>query len=209
MMATMDVHHIGCLSEEDSWFLFRQRAFTTGVEEESHIAIGKTIVKKCGGVPLAIKALGSLMRFKSHESEWRNNSYSYGWQMDLFPLKTKMIFKELVWRSFLQDVEINSKGDVTCKMHDLMHDLAVSIMKHETCIPEYGKVMEIPKTLRHLSFDIPSIWANLDNKRKLKFPGDGSLRSLICHKDKLTSYEVDVSSSLLKQRNLRALHDQS
>ncbi|KAK4382617.1 putative disease resistance protein RGA3, partial [Sesamum angolense] len=265
MMATMDVHHIGCLSEEDSWFLFRQRAFTTGVEEESHIAIGKTIVKKCGGVPLAIKALGSLMRFKSHESEWLAVKESEIWQLsddenDIFPalrlsyynlapqmrqcfaycclfpkdhvMKEKqliqlwmangfvpsqdqndlyfsghLIFKELVWRSFLQDVEINSKGDVTCKMHDLMHDLAVSIMKHETCIPEYGKVMEIPKTLRHLSFDIPSIWANLDNKRKLKFPGDGSLRSLICHKDKLTSYEkVDVSSSLLKQRNLRALH---
>ncbi|KAL0291743.1 UNVERIFIED_CONTAM: putative disease resistance protein RGA1 [Sesamum calycinum] len=90
MMATMDVHHIGCLSEEDSWFLFRQRAFTTGVEEESHIAVGKAIVEKCGGVPLAIKALGSLMRFKSHGSEWLAIKESEIWQLsddenDIFP----------------------------------------------------------------------------------------------------------------------------
>ncbi|KAL0423826.1 UNVERIFIED_CONTAM: putative disease resistance protein RGA3 [Sesamum radiatum] len=89
-MVTMDVHHIGCLSQEDSWFLFRQRAFTTGVEEESHIAIGKRIVEKCGGVPLAIKALGSLMRFKSHESEWLAIKESEIWQFsdeenDIFP----------------------------------------------------------------------------------------------------------------------------
>ncbi|KAL0431172.1 UNVERIFIED_CONTAM: putative disease resistance protein RGA1 [Sesamum radiatum] len=90
MMATIDVHHIGCLSEENSWSLFRQRAFTNGVEEESHIAIGKAIVEKCGGVPLAIKALGSLMRFKSHESEWLAIKESEIWQLsddenDIFP----------------------------------------------------------------------------------------------------------------------------
>ncbi|KAL0431173.1 UNVERIFIED_CONTAM: hypothetical protein Sradi_0743300 [Sesamum radiatum] len=115
-----------------------------------------------------------------------------------------LIFKELVWRSFLQDVMINSKGNVTCKMHDLMHDLAVSIMKHETCILERGKVMDIPKTLRHLSFDISSISAILDNKRKLKFPGDGSLRSLIFHEDKFAYRTEEFSSSLSKQKNLRA-----
>ncbi|KAL0396050.1 UNVERIFIED_CONTAM: putative disease resistance protein RGA1 [Sesamum calycinum] len=261
MMTTMDVHHIGCLSEEDSWFLFRQRAFTTGVEEESHIAIGKTIVKKCGGVPLAIKALGSLMRFKSHESEWLAIKESEIWQLsddenDIFPalrlsyynlapqmrqcfaycclfpkdcvmeekeliqlwmangfvpsqdqndlyFSGHLIFKELVWRSFLQDVEINSKGDVTCKMHDLMHDLAVSIMKHETCILEYGKEMDIPKTLRHLFLYLSSDW-EINTKTKLKFPGDRSLRSLIVHE---FVYDIEgLSSSLLKLRNLRALH---
>ncbi|KAK4383842.1 putative disease resistance protein RGA3 [Sesamum angolense] len=262
MMATIGVYHIGCLSEEDSWFLFRQRAFTTGVEEESHIAIGKAIVKKCGGVPLAIKALGSLMRFKSHESEWLAIKKSEIWQLsdddnDIFPalrlsyynlapqmrqcfaycclfpkdhvMKEKqliqlrmangfvpsqdqndlyfnghLIFKELVWRSFLQDVEIDPKGNVTCKMHDLMHDLAVSIMKHETCNLEGGKVMDIPKTLRHLCFDMSSNSAILDNKRKLKFQGDGSLRSIIFHE---LAYNIEgLSSSLSKQRNLRALH---
>ncbi|KAL0431149.1 UNVERIFIED_CONTAM: putative disease resistance protein RGA3 [Sesamum radiatum] len=260
MMATVDVHHIGFLSEENSWSLFRQRAFTNGVEEESHIAIGKAIVKKCGGVPLAIKALGSLMRFKSHESEWLAIKESEIWQLsydedDIFPIlrlsyynlapqmrqcfaycclfpkdhvmeekqliqlwmangfvpsqdqsdlyfSGHLIFKELVWRSFLQDVMINSEGNVTCKMHDLMHDLAVSVMKHETCVLESDKVMDIPKTLRHLSFDMSSISEIL---RKPKFPGEGSLRSLISH-ERLDFMTEEFSSSLSKQQNLRAFH---
>jgi hypothetical protein len=40
-------------------------------EEWVHLeAIGVSIVKKCGGVPLAIKALGNLMRLKESEDEW-------------------------------------------------------------------------------------------------------------------------------------------
>ncbi|KAL0462213.1 UNVERIFIED_CONTAM: putative disease resistance protein RGA1 [Sesamum latifolium] len=66
------------------------------------------------------------------------------------------------------------------------------------------KVMEIPKTLRHLSFDIPSIWAIADNKGKLKFD---SLRSLICHdhNGKSVSWSRQFSLSLSKQQNLRAI----
>ncbi|KAK4410145.1 putative disease resistance protein RGA3 [Sesamum angolense] len=81
MKATVGVHRIGYLSEDDSWSLFRQRAFTTGDGKENFVAIGKAIVKKCGGVPLAIKALGSLMHFKTHESEWLAIKESEIWQL--------------------------------------------------------------------------------------------------------------------------------
>ncbi|KAG8373770.1 hypothetical protein BUALT_Bualt11G0059700 [Buddleja alternifolia] len=70
MMATITPHKIECLLEHDSWSLFKRRAFEGREEEENLVAIGKVIVKKCGGIPLAINALGSLMRFKSYESEW-------------------------------------------------------------------------------------------------------------------------------------------
>ncbi|XP_060670932.1 putative disease resistance protein RGA4 [Ziziphus jujuba] len=41
-------------------------------------------------------------------------------------------FKELLWRSFFEEVEIDEKGTVTkCKMHDLMHELAESITRPE------------------------------------------------------------------------------
>ncbi|KAL5701292.1 hypothetical protein ACHQM5_026642 [Ranunculus cassubicifolius] len=59
------------LSEDDCWSLFKQRAFGMGNGETPNLVeIGKEITKKCGGVPLAAKALGGLMRFKSHESDW-------------------------------------------------------------------------------------------------------------------------------------------
>ncbi|KAJ1269465.1 hypothetical protein BS78_07G214000 [Paspalum vaginatum] len=41
--------------------------------------------------------------------------------------KGELIFNELVWRSFLQDVNGFQDGTIVCKMHDLMHDLAKDI----------------------------------------------------------------------------------
>ncbi|PIA32307.1 hypothetical protein AQUCO_04500127v1 [Aquilegia coerulea] len=59
------------LSEDDCWSLFRQRAFGIGnIESPNLVKIGKEILKKCGGVPLAAKVLGGLMRFKIDEKEW-------------------------------------------------------------------------------------------------------------------------------------------
>ncbi|XXG89731.1 hypothetical protein AAC387_Pa12g1663 [Persea americana] len=72
IMGTLPPHELAGLSEEDCWFLFKKRAFTPG-EEDKHpnlIVHGKEIVKKCGGLPLAAKSLGSLMFFKREETEW-------------------------------------------------------------------------------------------------------------------------------------------
>ncbi|KAL0424039.1 UNVERIFIED_CONTAM: putative disease resistance protein RGA1 [Sesamum radiatum] len=257
MMATVVVHRIGYLSEDDSWSLFRQRAFTTGDGKENFVAIGKAIVKKCGGVPLAIKALGSLMHFKTHESEWLAIKESEIWQLSddengilpalrlsyynlvpqmrqcfgyccIFPkdyvmeektliqlwmangfvdlyLTGRLIFKELVWRSFLQDVKRNQRVGVTCKMHDLMHDLAVFVMGRETIILEHDKVMNIPKTIRHLCFNLRSSSTILDNNIKaLKCSIGGSLRSLIVR----MVAGVEISSLISKQQYLRAFDQQ-
>ncbi|MED6159104.1 hypothetical protein PIB30_039252 [Stylosanthes scabra] len=59
------------LSDNDCWELFKQRAFGPNEEErEELVIIGKEILKKCAGVPLAAIALGSLLRFKREEREW-------------------------------------------------------------------------------------------------------------------------------------------
>ncbi|KAF2294032.1 hypothetical protein GH714_006817 [Hevea brasiliensis] len=59
------------LSETESWLLFKQMAFKQGQAlSPSYEAIGKEIVVKCVGVPLAIRAIGALLYFKSTESEW-------------------------------------------------------------------------------------------------------------------------------------------
>uniref|UniRef100_K4CMW5 NB-ARC domain-containing protein n=1 Tax=Solanum lycopersicum TaxID=4081 RepID=K4CMW5_SOLLC len=51
------------LEKEDCWLLFLQRAF--GHQEDLNpnlVAVGKEIVKKSGGVPLAAKTLGGILR---------------------------------------------------------------------------------------------------------------------------------------------------
>ncbi|KAL3844910.1 hypothetical protein ACJIZ3_002313 [Penstemon smallii] len=259
MMAAISIN-LRFLSDDDSWLLFRRRAFATGEEDESLKEIGKGIVKKCGGVPLAVKALGSLMRYKSSESEWLAIKESDIWHLsddendilpalrlsyDNLPLQMRqcfsyccifpkdyvmeeyhliqlwmangfipsegqtdlrltghLIFKELVWRSFFQDVQKNSKFNVVCKMHDLVHDLAVSVMRHETYIVELGKVLKFPKTLHHLYFCLTP-WDEYEGK--LKLPINKSLRSLVDHGGALTAPVEGFSSFLSKQRYLRVL----
>ena len=257
MMTTTPVFHLGCLSDVDSWSLFKQRAFRMGKSEDyPHLEeLGKEIVKKCGGVPLAIKALGSLMRFKG-ESEWLSIKESKMWELayegsqvlsvlrlsyrhlkphlrqcftfcSIFPKDSIMrkeqlvqlwmangfvpsrgqinlhdlgceIFNELAWRSFFQEVTEDIYGKLTCKMHDLMHDLAESVMRYECHVIELAgdRLAVMPKTVRHMfasnipSANIPSIVGNL--------PRGCSLRSLI----------IQHSSSLRilpKQKHLRAL----
>ncbi|MED6179500.1 hypothetical protein PIB30_001798 [Stylosanthes scabra] len=71
IMGTLPPHDLSFLSDEDCWSLFKQRAF--GLDEEESVelvAIGKQIVKKCRGLPLAAKSLGGLLRFRREEKEW-------------------------------------------------------------------------------------------------------------------------------------------
>ncbi|CAL5420526.1 unnamed protein product [Camellia sinensis] len=262
IMATLPVHHMACLSEDDSWSLFKQRAFGNKRREENLQLdlIGKEIVKKCKGLPLAIKALGSLMQFKRSESEWLSVKESEIWDLpndgsgilpslrlsyealsphlrqcfayccifpkdysmtkdeligmwmanDFIPSKGKTafhigdeIFRELVCRSFLQDVEeeyhrtILCSGTIICKMHDLMHDLAQSIMRYECSIMELHVGMEIPDKIRHLSFNIGFGEMVPWNAIVPEVP---SLRSLI-----LPHQENDPSPFISKQKYLRVL----
>ncbi|CAK9160817.1 unnamed protein product [Ilex paraguariensis] len=263
MMATLPIFNLGWLSEDDSWILFKHRAFGIGRREESEEnieleTIGKAIAKKCGGVPLAIKALGSLLRFKNNVSEWLSVKESATWGLaddenaiapvlrlsydnispslrqcfaycSIFPKDYAMevdmlielwiangfihskgetdlyrmgrgIFNNLVCRSFFQDVNEGYMGRLTCKMHDLMHDLALSIMIQECYIIEPGKVLKIPEKICHLSFYGRLSWIcpRSEDVRKVK-----SLRSIA-----LLLGEVNVkdfATYISKQRYLRVL----
>ncbi|KAH0645608.1 hypothetical protein KY290_034389 [Solanum tuberosum] len=73
IMGTLKPYELSNLSQEDCWLLFMKRAFGHQVEINPNlVAIGKEIVKKCGGVPLAAKTLGGLLRFKREEREWKH-----------------------------------------------------------------------------------------------------------------------------------------
>lgn len=82
IMGTIRLHDLSILSKIDCWELFKQRAFGTNEDELAELVIiGKEIVIKCGGVPLAAIALGSLLRFKREENEWIHVLHSELWSL--------------------------------------------------------------------------------------------------------------------------------
>ncbi|CAJ2655704.1 disease resistance protein RGA2-like [Trifolium pratense] len=62
------------LDEKQSWRLFSQLAFENekDLENENLVSIGKEIVKKCSGVPLAIRIIGCLMLTMEDWSTFKN-----------------------------------------------------------------------------------------------------------------------------------------
>nr|WKW55433.1 Rpi-blb1 [Solanum bulbocastanum] len=82
IMGTLQPYELSNLSQEDCWLLFMQRAF--GHQEEINpnlVAIGKEIVKKNGGVPLAAKTLGGILCFKREERAWEHVRDSPIWNL--------------------------------------------------------------------------------------------------------------------------------
>lgn len=84
--------HLGQLADEDSWSLFSQIAFFERSKEdcEELEGIGRKIADKCRGIPLTVKTIGSLMRFKNSLQDWQNVLNSEFWEFEeaekgLFP----------------------------------------------------------------------------------------------------------------------------
>ncbi|XP_048131985.1 putative disease resistance protein RGA3 [Rhodamnia argentea] len=65
------VHDLRGLSEDKSWDLLKKIALVDGAEQlNSRLEmIGRDIVRKCAGVPLAIRTIGSLL-YNKKENEW-------------------------------------------------------------------------------------------------------------------------------------------
>ncbi|KAL5570572.1 hypothetical protein UlMin_027147 [Ulmus minor] len=76
-MITLEV-----LTEDVCWSIFSKLAFSNGDERDKLKHIGRQIVKKCRGLPLVAKTLGSLMSFKEATREdWENVLKSEVWEL--------------------------------------------------------------------------------------------------------------------------------
>ncbi|KAK8472166.1 hypothetical protein PHAVU_002G129632 [Phaseolus vulgaris] len=210
VMGTHPAYHLKELSGDDSWSLFKHHAFGPNREEiEELVTIGREIVRKCVGSPLAIKTLGSLLRDKSEVSQWENVKESEIWNTReensimralklsysnlelslrrcfsfcaIFPKDFEIdkedlihlwmangfiksegnvevedvgnkVWKKLYRRSFFQEAKSDKLGMIrSCKMHDLFHDLAQSIMGEECVIIEKGRLTPLSTRVHYAS----------------------------------------------------------
>ena len=114
------------------------------------------------------------------------------------------IFDELTWTSFFQDVKLISRrknyqlrSTTVCKIHDLMHDIAVSVMGND-CLNIVDR--HIQKELlsagptRHLFSSYRFIGTLLDDYLKIHSP---ALQTQLC-----PTYSLGLAPHLLKYSHL-------
>ncbi|KAL4273928.1 hypothetical protein GQ457_13G011600 [Hibiscus cannabinus] len=194
------------LSYGNSLSLFVKLAFRNGEEKQykNLVRIGEEIVPKCKGVALALKTLGSMFRSTRVEHNWELVRDNEIWELeqkenDILPaLKLSYssnpneepedighrYIHELWSRSFFQQVEDKFLCFIF-KLHDLMHDLALSVAQNEasseslipTCISK-------SKRLRVLDFvessfeQLPNNIRYLKHLRYLSIAGNENIKKI-------------------------------
>uniref|UniRef100_A0A0E0BJ74 NB-ARC domain-containing protein n=1 Tax=Oryza glumipatula TaxID=40148 RepID=A0A0E0BJ74_9ORYZ len=83
LVQTMPHFAMDHLSPDDSWTLFEKTVTVQGnVIQGNLVDIAKKIVEKCDRLPLAIKTLGSMLRYETNERRWIHVLESEIWDLD-------------------------------------------------------------------------------------------------------------------------------
>ncbi|KAE9607406.1 putative winged helix-turn-helix DNA-binding domain, leucine-rich repeat domain, L [Lupinus albus] len=80
-MRCAHVHQLEKLLEEHSWLLFSKYALCDSNSTSDLEEIGRKIIKKCNGLPLALKAIGSLLYTKLSYEDWNEILISEVWDI--------------------------------------------------------------------------------------------------------------------------------
>ncbi|WVZ16652.1 hypothetical protein V8G54_009634, partial [Vigna mungo] len=78
------VYHLNKLSNEDCWLVFASHALPLSEDSENRETlekVGKEIVKKCNGLPLAAQSLGGMLRRKHKIEDWNDVLESDIWEL--------------------------------------------------------------------------------------------------------------------------------
>ncbi|KAH7677351.1 P-loop containing nucleoside triphosphate hydrolase protein [Dioscorea alata] len=108
------------LSEESSWDLFEQKAFAGGAPKSAKLVeIGKKIVEKCQGLPLAIEVMGCIMHDKSEEGEWQAVLENKIWNLQ----DAEEYIKPELWLSYVDLPTHLKKCFAFCAIYPKDHDI--------------------------------------------------------------------------------------
>ncbi|KAM0860311.1 hypothetical protein ACQ4PT_046629 [Festuca glaucescens] len=138
-ISTIKPYKLAPLSDDMCWSIIKQKsAFESRGDKEQLEKIGKVIALKCGGVALAAKALGHMLQSMKF-SEWENLGERY--------------ISQLLGLSFLEHlkspstIELYDEDMTLLTMHDLVHDLARSVMDDEILV--VGKCVNVQGRCYH------------------------------------------------------------
>ncbi|MED6217409.1 hypothetical protein PIB30_017470 [Stylosanthes scabra] len=94
VVKAMETCHLDPLANEDCWALLSKHAF--GAHKSTEISsnleeIGKKIAEKCGGLPLAVVAIGGLLSTKLSTEHWRKVLNSSIWHLTVNDVQPSLL----------------------------------------------------------------------------------------------------------------------
>ncbi|KAL6311749.1 hypothetical protein AAG906_022954 [Vitis piasezkii] len=184
VMRAIHTHQLGTLSPEDSWSLFTKLAFPNGdpCAYPQLEPIGREIVKKCQGLPLAVKALGSLLLSYQHLSLAVKRCFAY---CSIFP----------------KDYEFHKEKLILLWMAEGLLHSGQSNRRMEEVGDSYFNEL-LANNCRSL-LELPSKMGRLINLRYLDVSGTDSLKEMPNDIDQLKSLQKLPNFTVGKESGFR------